>query len=73
MNPEKKHSFLIFTMFPTRTLPKILPINVYKFKIPTATGTFITSFYVLITVPVICPIDDSNYRESNRNILAGLN
>ena len=45
MNPEKRHSFLIFTMFPTKVIFKILR---EKFKIPTGTGT-VLSFDVIIT------------------------
>ena len=38
MNPEKRHSFLIFTMRPKRVFLKY-PEKSYKFKIPAVTGT----------------------------------
>ena len=51
MNPEKRHSFLIFTMFPTRTLSKILR---EKLLIQNShSNGHLTSFNVLITMPVI--------------------
>ena len=37
-NECQRHSFLIFTMLPTKTLSKISEKR-YKFEIPTATGT----------------------------------
>ena len=40
MNQEIRHSFLILTMFPTKTISLINFIKKsYKFKIPTVTGT----------------------------------
>ena len=52
MNPEKRHSFLIFTMFPTRTLSKILR---EKFIQNSHSNGHFTSFEVLITAHVIRP------------------
>ena len=53
MNPEKRHSFLIFTMFPTRTLSKILREKLF-IQNSHSNGHF-TSFDVLITAHVIRP------------------
>ena len=51
MNPEKRHSFLIFTLFPTRTLSKILR---EKLLIQNShSNGHLTSFDVLITAHVI--------------------
>ena len=54
MNPEKKrHSFLIFTMFPTNTLSKILreKLKIQNFH----SNGHLTSFDVWITAQVIRP------------------
>ena len=55
MNPEKRHSFLIFTctMFPTRTLSTILREKLF-IQNSHSNGHF-TSFDVLITAHVIRP------------------
>ena len=53
MNAEKRHSFLIFTMFPTRTLSKILREKLF-IQNSHSNGHF-TSFDVLITAHVIRP------------------
>ena len=53
MNPEKRHSFLIFTMFPTRTLSKILREKLFIHN-SHSNGHF-TSIDVLITAHVIRP------------------
>ena len=50
---KKKHSFLIFTMFPTRTLSKILREKLF-IQNSHSNGHF-TSFDVLITAHVIRP------------------
>ena len=53
MNPEKRQSFLIFTMFPTRTLSKILQEKLF-IQNSHSNGHF-ASFDVLITAHVIRP------------------
>ena len=78
MNPEKRHSFLIFTMFPTRTLSKILWEKLFIQN--SHSNGHLTSFdvhFVLITAHVIRPnrrtFCDSIHRELNWKILAGFN
>ena len=50
---KKRHSFLIFTMFPTRTLYKILREKLFIQNIHS--NGHLTSFYVLISAHVIRP------------------